>query len=152
LEDKKEEKERTFHQKEIDRMNADPENKTYMVAKELGMKLSNDFLKSATDTHASNHEQCFDRFKYEFGLDSKKVDDYFIDEACKNLNAREFEKSDPNYEENLLKKYRPCEAMKEKWTKRGYRGDRAFVSAYTGKYPVIANDLSVSLKEFEPKK
>jgi len=161
------EPEKSFHQKEREREAADPENTAYKTAVNLGKIRSADFIKSAHDRFSKDHDKCLERFKDEFELDHKKVEEHFINEACAELDAHPYEKKDPAYEENIFRKYKPsgdvpaarhkfydefCDAMREKWMRRGYSGDAAFIDAYCHKYPVLPNDHISSLKEFQPKK
>lgn len=159
-------KEPTFHDKERARMAADPENNAHKGAVALGKKRAADFLESALNTHHIQHKGNFEVFKSQFNMDPKALEDDYVAKACDELNAHEFEKSDPNYENTLKLKYKPfdnptitkmkiydnfCNAVDEKHKRIGYQGDKNFVESYASTYCLTPNNSTINFREFQPK-
>jgi hypothetical protein len=160
-------KQPTFHEKEIARRNADPQNGGYLGARAIGLARASAFLKSATNTMDKEHETNHKLFKDVYQFDSKRLEADFIDQVCNEMNAAPFEMRDPNYERNLIAKYKPttiesalkqkyfdnfCADIQKKWARVGYKGDQAFVAAYSEKYNLPANDHLQQHRDFQPKK
>ena len=156
----------TFHQNQLANKIADPDNRDYAHAKALGLARASSFLKSATNPSDKDHESSLDLFKDKYDMDARKVNEDFVDLACTELDAHEYEVQDLGYEQNLFKKYKPSgnltheklaffenfqNAMREKWDKAGYRGDKKFVEDYVDKYGLEADNNNVDLKAFQSK-
>ena len=158
--------EKTFHEREIDRMNADPANGTLIQARARGLKAASDFIKAASDSTHPNHKNAFPEFRTRFNLDSKKVENHFIAVASKELGARPYELQDPSYESALIRAYAPstvtdlttqsmynlfCEGMRKKWSESGYSRDAEVVAELAVTYGMKKRDHQLEYKQFEPK-
>jgi hypothetical protein len=163
---KEEEREKTFHEKELDKMREDPANQKLVQAKAIAKASADSFMKSCTDTQDRNHKDNFMQFKNEFELDVKKVDEHFLNKICSEMNAREYEKKDPNYEANLKRKYKPvgitapmqmtiysnfCADLDDKHARVGYKGDAKFCKNYCETYGLAPNDNIIDLRNIVPK-
>jgi len=162
-----EKKEKTFHQKELARKDADPNNSNFKGARALGLARAKDFLTAAVSPHRPDHEDAFKIFKEKYDMNAGAVDEDFVDHACAELEAYPPEIADPAYEATLMRKYKPqgdvepakqkfyenfCDALRQKWNRVGYRGDRDFVQAYSDKYNLKPNERLQELIDFQPKK
>ena len=165
--DEEDKKAKTFHEKEIDKMRDDPDNRLHKAAVALGHKRASEFLSYVTNPNHVQHDRAYKRFKDEFDLDSKKMTHHFVSEAEDELDAHEYEKKDPAYEATVLRKWKPesvtssveqkfydnfCEMLKDKWSRSGYRHDKAVIENYAHKYGLKAVLNNVDLMNFEPKK
>jgi hypothetical protein len=163
-EDKKE-KELSFFDRERQRKYDDPQNSAYENAKALGKADAIAFLNSATSEHHIQHKASFARFRDEFDLDAKKVEDYFVAKKCEEKKAFPYDLEDPNYSRTLKLKYKPssdstkekmklydnfCNALDEKHSRVGTKGDAEWVRNYTSNYCLKANEADMNLKSFQP--
>jgi hypothetical protein len=159
-------KAKTFHQKQLEKKAADPENTGFHGAVALGRASAKAFLRSVIDPKHPDHEKNLATFKNDHGSDSRKTITRFIDQACKDLDEGPFELADPAYEQHVIAKYKPQgnvtheqvafhnnfqKAMGDKWARAGYAGDQPFVDAYTDKYGLKPTNDS-GLRDFALRK
>jgi hypothetical protein len=164
-EESKKEKVPNFFDRERQRKFDDPNNSAYENAKALGKADAIAFLNSATSEHHLQHKASFARFRDEFGLDARKVEDYFVAKKCEEKKAFPFDLQDPTYINTLKAKYKPtgnvtrekmklydnfCNALDEKHSRVGTRGDAEWVKNYTSNYCLQPNDQVLNLREFQP--
>src|SRR5450631_637823 len=139
----------TYHEKQRKMKAEDPANSTYAIAIETGKMHSKDFMAKVLDDQHPGHAEAFKNFKAEYEMDARKCEADHITKACQAKNTGPYEMADPAYEQHLIGKYKPAgsvthqaiafhanfaRAMKAKWDKEGYKGDKAFVEAYADKY------------------
>jgi hypothetical protein len=145
----------TFHARELQKKILDPENSYFKSTCALGVARAQSFIAAALDTKDPAHVETFKVFKDVYGLDEKKVEADFVQQACEEFGEHEFELEDPNYEMHAVALHKPTgaaasvvmmkiydnfvNALKAKWAKQGYRGDAKFAKDYAATYGLTAN-------------
>ena len=163
---KSEPKEKTFHEKELDRMAADPANGLHKAAIAVGKKNAEEFINAALDRHHKDHKANLGVFRDVYHMSPQKCEEDFIQKSCSDMKTREFEKRDPGYEQTVLRLYKPVgdltpmkqrmvqlfnDAVQEKWRKQGYLHDEEFCKNAASEYCLKRNESDSQLRDFKLK-
>lgn len=157
----------SFHEKEVMRMQNDPNNVIHQAAIAIGKKNAEEFINSALDRNHPDHNKNFPVFRDVYGLDTAKCSQDFIDKSCSDMKTRAYEKKDPAYEANVLRLYKPVgnvttmkqklyqnfvDGASDKWKKSGYQFDSDYIDKLAKNYILQRNEGLSDLKDFQLKK